>query len=264
LVRNTRNEPCEGFPQRKINLKSGSTVNASADNEIECPRCGASVYYELTRCPECGLNFYPSEGSAFEEDVPEPPSWLGKIGIYPVAVVLAWLASAMAFFLIHFISGSFTGWVESALVLRIIFLIADLAISLGAGYLAGALADENQIAHGLASGILISATRILFEAFWYDLDSSGIFTPWMLLAWGMIMMGVWIGALLARNRSLRVDHILFESHDQPYSELLTMVGYDRDIAERLIDYERQRSPTANRKIWLKNAISRWNRDNRTL
>jgi len=29
-----------------------------ADDEIECGRCGAYFYYELTRCPACGVNVY--------------------------------------------------------------------------------------------------------------------------------------------------------------------------------------------------------------
>jgi len=29
-----------------------------ADDEIECARCGAHFYYELTRCPNCGVNLY--------------------------------------------------------------------------------------------------------------------------------------------------------------------------------------------------------------
>lgn len=32
-----------------------------ADNEIECARCGAYFYYELTRCPKCGVNLYEPE-----------------------------------------------------------------------------------------------------------------------------------------------------------------------------------------------------------
>lgn len=32
-----------------------------ADNEIECARCGAYFYYELTRCPNCGVNVYEPE-----------------------------------------------------------------------------------------------------------------------------------------------------------------------------------------------------------
>ncbi len=29
-----------------------------AKNEIECANCGALIYYELTRCPHCGVNLY--------------------------------------------------------------------------------------------------------------------------------------------------------------------------------------------------------------
>lgn len=32
-----------------------------ADDEIECARCGAHFYYELTRCPSCGVNLYEPE-----------------------------------------------------------------------------------------------------------------------------------------------------------------------------------------------------------
>ncbi len=31
------------------------------DNEIECARCGARFYYELTRCPNCGVDLYEPE-----------------------------------------------------------------------------------------------------------------------------------------------------------------------------------------------------------
>jgi hypothetical protein len=32
-----------------------------ADDEIECGNCGAHIYYELTRCPKCGVNLYEPE-----------------------------------------------------------------------------------------------------------------------------------------------------------------------------------------------------------
>ncbi len=31
------------------------------DDEIECGRCGAHIYYELTRCPNCGVDLYEPE-----------------------------------------------------------------------------------------------------------------------------------------------------------------------------------------------------------
>jgi hypothetical protein len=42
------------------------------ENEIECPRCGESVCHELTRCPECGLIFYPLDEDE-EQDMSWPP-----------------------------------------------------------------------------------------------------------------------------------------------------------------------------------------------
>jgi hypothetical protein len=32
-----------------------------ADDEIECGRCGAYFYYELTRCPNCGVSVFEPE-----------------------------------------------------------------------------------------------------------------------------------------------------------------------------------------------------------
>ncbi len=36
------------------------------ENELECANCGAYLHYELTRCPNCGINLY-------EPDNEEPP-----------------------------------------------------------------------------------------------------------------------------------------------------------------------------------------------
>ena len=37
-----------------------------ADNEVECANCGAFVYIELTRCPNCGVNLYEPEDTQAE------------------------------------------------------------------------------------------------------------------------------------------------------------------------------------------------------
>ncbi|MCP4143454.1 MAG: hypothetical protein GY755_24740 [Chloroflexi bacterium] len=37
------------------------------DDEIECARCGSYFYYDLTRCPECGVNIYePDEEREYD------------------------------------------------------------------------------------------------------------------------------------------------------------------------------------------------------
>ena len=39
-----------------------------ADDEIECARCGAHFYYELTRCPKCGVNLYEPDDETGPDD----------------------------------------------------------------------------------------------------------------------------------------------------------------------------------------------------
>jgi len=46
-----------------------------------------------------------------------------------------------------------------------------------------------------------------------------------------------------------------------FDDLLKKVGGDRSVVERLIEYEKQLSPSATRSICLQNAIQRWEREN---
>src|SRR5512136_564517 len=45
-----------------------------ADDEIECGRCGAHFYYELTRCPNCGINLYEPEDESHPQDAEQSRS----------------------------------------------------------------------------------------------------------------------------------------------------------------------------------------------
>jgi predicted nucleic acid-binding Zn-ribbon protein len=47
-----------------------------------------------------------------------------------------------------------------------------------------------------------------------------------------------------------------------YNDLVRKVGWDRAVAERLIDFERQQAPNQTHAQWIKNAIQRWEHDNR--
>ena len=47
-----------------------------------------------------------------------------------------------------------------------------------------------------------------------------------------------------------------------FDDLLRKVGGERSTVERLIEYERQKKPTATRLACLQNAISRWEHENR--
>ncbi len=47
------------------------------------------------------------------------------------------------------------------------------------------------------------------------------------------------------------------------NDLIVKVGGDRALADRLVEFERQQLPHGNRITWIRNAIARWDRDNRT-
>ena len=42
------------------------------ENEFECARCGAYFHYELTRCPNCGVNLYEPEDETADAESPSP------------------------------------------------------------------------------------------------------------------------------------------------------------------------------------------------
>jgi len=60
------------------------------------------------------------------------------------------------------------------------------------------------------------------------------------------------------------EEVFGDSLDQAvlFNDLLGRVGGDREVVERLIAYERQQAPYASRSTLLRNAIQRWERDNR--
>jgi hypothetical protein len=43
-----------------------------ADDEIECGRCGAYLYHELTRCPKCGVNLYEPDDGIVQDRLANP------------------------------------------------------------------------------------------------------------------------------------------------------------------------------------------------
>lgn len=67
---------------------------------------------------------------------------------------------------------------------------------------------------------------------------------------------------LARTVNLGSWNIGSIKENQLYQKLLTKSRGDRNLVERLIEYERQRSPRSNRADLLQSAIYRWERDRR--
>lgn len=49
------------------------------ENEFECANCGAYFHYELTRCPNCGIDLYEPEDDAKTKNNPRSRGLFGKI-----------------------------------------------------------------------------------------------------------------------------------------------------------------------------------------
>ena len=66
------------------------------------------------------------------------------------------------------------------------------------------------------------------------------------------------------NRPYPVDELFGAAINQAelFNDLLRKVGGDHAAAERLIEFERQRSPQRTRTAWIDSAIRRWEQDNR--
>jgi len=50
-----------------------------AENEIECGRCGAYFYYELTRCPNCGVNVFEPEDDVPPRNPDQRKNWFSRL-----------------------------------------------------------------------------------------------------------------------------------------------------------------------------------------
>ena len=83
------------------------------------------------------------------------------------------------------------------------------------------------------------------------------------LAWGMVLILVAflaVGAIYYATRmSVKTSH---SEEKQLYGRLLRQARGDEELVERLIEYERQRSPGADKLELLQDAIYRWEHDNR--
>ena len=65
------------------------------------------------------------------------------------------------------------------------------------------------------------------------------------------------------NKPYTADGIFGDALDASilYNDLLQKVGGDRVVVDRLIEFERARSPKSTRREWIQSAIQHWERDN---
>jgi hypothetical protein len=231
-----------------------------SDIYIICPRCSEKVHYELTRCPNCGLNFYPEEEAQGVEVSSTGSLWLRAIG----GIILATLVSGMATFSIHFVMGLFFTGLDLNSTAKFILFLAGPVGAFAGGYIASAVIKNRVYLYGLVIGILTIPMTVLLNTHW-QYETRSLFPPSSpYFNWVIILAAALAGCYLYRRLQ---QGALFPRWNQPnekklYQDLLAKARFDRDRVERLIDYEKRRNPFGSRSELLKSAIERWERDNR--
>ncbi len=260
------------------------------DQTIECPHCGDVFSLELTRCPKCGLNMYPEDEEALH-DYSQPPSnsplqggeSVGQVSIPAEAGIgeALWavllgliLAGAVSFVLHMFASraetaeGISTGWRV------ILFLAGPLGAAIGSYSTSMVGKRERLPAAGLGAlvGLGSAALAVLFETRWRLVTLQVMLEPGMLAQYAMCLLlgalGGWLSgesgaAYLAGATQPPAKAVKGMSwEDLIYRDLLTRVRFNRDTAERLIEYERRLAPEADRYTLVRNAVERLERDRR--
>ncbi|MBN1312347.1 MAG: hypothetical protein JXB30_13090 [Anaerolineae bacterium] len=228
------------------------------DPEIECPQCGTMVYYELDRCPECGLDSYPpDDDTEGDSELPRGGGW----GTSLAAIMIGWLVSGTVAFVLFYLSRPIfpetTGWQVQSL------LFVTAAAFVG-GYVSSTIAGRQPILHGLLVAFLSIINAILPETLWRSITTGTLVSPMTLLAWGLIMIGGVAGAVTSVHLRLRTASLqpAEDREGDLYQDLMIRVRHDREVADRLIALERQRDPTASQADLIRSAIARWERDNR--
>jgi hypothetical protein len=226
---------------------------------VECPNCGAWVYQELTRCPECGWNLYPPG----ESDEPGDGLITSRGVTYTYSFLIGWLAAGAVVFLVYW--GISQVFVDNQLtwIGRLILTIGSLLGALVGGYIGAATAKRSPRFVGFVISIFTILSVLLFETRWSDVNLSNLLRPFPLLEAALIILAGVTGGMLFEWLESRAE---LEGHSLPaedslYKELLVRVRYDWDVADRLIEFERKKYPTATRVELIQRALDSIERSN---
>lgn len=235
-------------------------------NQIECAHCGASFYYELTRCPQCGVSIYPQEEENWQPNWRPPAN--GNILAALQLLLLAfagWFAASALSIPLYFILRSMlpAAFISEAMLSSISTALGSLC----GGFLAGYLAHRSHAKIGLAvGGLAISIYLLLLASTTGSLLGNSLL-PTLAGGAAILLAGIGGAQIAGHLQRKTLVNELFSLHSQPdevalYHDLLAKAGHDPQVVERLVDYEQQRDPHASRSMLLREAIRRWERDNR--
>lgn len=233
------------------------------NNELECPHCGASFHYELTRCPSCGVNIYFPED---EEDGELSKAFTGFSNSFrfPLGILAGWLASIVISLALYIpIRFAFT-MPQSEYIVYLVVVACITVGSFAGGFIAIRVAKEKIILGSMLVGLvsLGIAIVILLREWRSVLPFAGV-----ILGWIVILAASFGGAKVAEKMLQKIAvetlFVVPQTEENLYQSLFIKAGYDHNVARRLIEYERQRTPEAKRTELIQSAIRRWERDNRT-
>jgi hypothetical protein len=232
-------------------------------NELECPHCGATFHYELTHCPNCGVNIYFPDD---EEDGELSKAFSSFVDSFrfPLGILAGWIG-AIVLSLSLYLPIRFTFTAPQSQV--VIYSLVAACISVGAfggGFLAIRIAKEKVLLGAALVGLVgVGIAVVILLSEW----GMALPFPGVILGWVIILGATFAGAKVAENMLQKVTleslFVVVPTEENLYQDLFVKTGYDHEVAKRLIDYERQRAPQATRSQLIRNAIQRWERDNRT-
>lgn len=240
-------------------------MNEDFDDEIECPHCGAKFHYELTRCPNCGVNIYfPDEEEEEEGEFSKAFSRFIDSIRFPLGILAGWATTIVPSLGLYIpIRFAFTA-PQSGHVVYALVVACITVSSFTGGFLAVRVARKYVIVSGVLIGLAgVGVAIVISLREW----KSALPFPSVTLGWIVILAASFGGAQVAEKMLQKVTlqslFVVLPTEENLYQDLFVKVGYDHGIAQRLIEYERQRTPHATRSKLIRNAIQRWERDNRT-
>jgi len=188
--------------------------------------------------------------------------WGSTIGALLIGVLIA---SGIALIL-HFIVATFDNPSTLGGLGKVVLVLAGPLGCLVGGFVCGGLARQYLKWIGGVVAALTLPLLALFATHWVEVTLGFLLSPWVLLAGLLTILagvaGGWLNVTLSGDNAWKEKLQVRGWEDLLYQDLLRKVRFNGSIADRLIKYEREQDPQANRLKLIQNAIDRWERDNR--
>jgi hypothetical protein len=181
-------------------------------------------------------------------------------GVSLTSIILGWISVGVLIFVLNFVLKELL--LDLATRQIVISLFGIIGAILG-GFVTGFASTKHSTFQGIVIGLLSIVTTLLFQMFWTNLRVVEMLRLDFIISWILIIVGGVLGINLVRLVKPDDSHYNFpEDEYLLYQDLLSRVQGDHGIIERLVAFEKGMAPNAKRAILLRNALERWERDNR--